>query len=224
MTTTTVRRIAHTIVNRLTMRRRPLSAPGVPDGAAYAPWRVFLSHTGDLREQPAERSFAAAAEAAVIRAGHAVSDMAYFAARDVDSAHVCAAMVAAADVYVGIVGRRYGATVPSRPHQSFTELEFATATDLGLPRLVFVVRDDAARQAPDGQSVEHRLRQAAFRDRLCRSGLTVCHISSPSELELALLHTLVELRGESVALAAFMAGAVSLPMWGRAGVGAPLEP
>jgi hypothetical protein len=64
----------------------------------------FSKAIEQLGLHPAPRSFAAAAEAAIVRA---VSDMAYFAARDAKCSDMCARMLQRCDVYLGIVGVRY---------------------------------------------------------------------------------------------------------------------
>ena len=91
------------------------------------PWLVFLSHTSELRDYPRDNSYIDCAERAVIAAGHAVRDMAYFPAADQAPASVCEQRVAESDVYLGIYGMRYGSPVRDQPDISYTELEFRTA-------------------------------------------------------------------------------------------------
>jgi hypothetical protein len=163
--------------------------------------RVFLSHTSELREFPAGRSFVAAAEAAVARAGDAVTDMAYFAARDRRPADYCRDRVRECDVYVGLIGLRYGSPVRDRPEVSYTELEFEAATAAGVLRLVFLLDEEAVLPIPAAKLVDSDLglqaRQRILRARLLEADVVVSRVTSPEDLEVKLLQALQESRAAS---------------------------
>jgi Domain of unknown function (DUF4062) len=80
--------------------------------------------------------------------------MAYFTAPDGKPAEYCQGRVRGCDVYVGLIGLRYGTPVRDQPEVSYTELEFDTATEAGLPRLVFVLNEDAAVPIPLGRVLD----------------------------------------------------------------------
>jgi hypothetical protein len=143
--------------------------------------RVFLSHTSELRQYPQGGSFVAAAERAVIRAEDTVLDMAYFTAREDKPADYCRHQVGRADVYVGIIGFRYGSRVSDEPELSYTELEFQAATEQHLPRLVFLLDENAVLPLPRSylSDPQYEERQGAFRARVMDAGATVQRVNSP---------------------------------------------
>lgn len=132
-------------------------------------WRVFVSHTSELRDYPRGDSYVAAVERAVSAAGHVIVDATDFPAVDALPARLDIERVRSCDVYVGLLGTSYGSLVPDRPETSYTELEFETATEVGLARLVFLLDTDAADVGiPLSRLIdqENGIRQMKFRRRV----------------------------------------------------------
>ena len=147
--------------------------------------RVFLSHTSELRNFPEKGSYVAEAEQAISAAGHVVVEMTGFPAADQSAEQLCAERVRGCQVYVGLLGTRYGSPVRERPEVSYTELEFEAATAAGLPRLVFLLDTNAADVGiPVGELTDHVFgaRQEAFRRRVQASGLVTQPFASPHQL------------------------------------------
>jgi tetratricopeptide (TPR) repeat protein len=154
--------------------------------------QVFVSRTSDMSGFPQGRSFVQAVLDAVGRAGCAAVDMSYFAAREGRPADYCRQRVRECEVYVAVVGFRYGSLVPDEC-VSYTELEFAEATAAGLPRLVFLLDDAVGTDLPDGMVDLERTQVEAFRDRLRGAGLIVSTFASAEGLELAVFQALTQL-------------------------------
>jgi hypothetical protein len=74
--------------------------------------QVFVSNTSDRALFPAGRSFVQGALVGAGRTGMAPVDMRYFAARDGSPAEYCRQRVAECEIYVAVVGFRYGSLVP----------------------------------------------------------------------------------------------------------------
>jgi tetratricopeptide (TPR) repeat protein len=138
----------------------------------------------------------AEAERAITAAGYVVVDMADFPAADQPVAQLCAERVQGCDVYVGVLGTRYGSPVRDKPEVSYTELEFDAATATGRPRLVFLLDTSVADVGiPVAELIDHAfgMRQEAFRRRVQASGLTTKSFASPDELARLVERSLREL-------------------------------
>src|SRR5258708_954386 len=99
---------------------------------------VFISSTSDLRD---ERD-------SVMNALNGLRDnefvaMEFFGSRSEAPRDVCLQEVHKSDVYVGILGSRYG-SIDEVSSVSYTEMEYAAAHSLGLPCFIFVRADELA--------------------------------------------------------------------------------
>jgi len=116
-------------------------------------------------------------------------DMWHFAAQDESPAEYCQRRACECEVYVAVVGFRYGSLVPGES-VSYTELEFQAATAARIPRLVFL-RDETDGSAGPDQADRALARQ--FRQRLRAADLIVRTFTSADGLELEVFHALSDL-------------------------------
>ncbi|HJP73738.1 MAG TPA: HEAT repeat domain-containing protein [Pseudonocardiaceae bacterium] len=115
---------------------RTTHAPHAEPASARSP-RVYVSSTyHDLKDcRQAVRS-------ALQRMGLDDIAMETYTAGEERPVDRCLDDVRSADIYVGVVAWRYG-FVPSGGHVSITELEYRAAGEAGVPRLIFVLDQDA---------------------------------------------------------------------------------
>ncbi|MEX8517812.1 MAG: DUF4062 domain-containing protein [Leptothrix sp. (in: b-proteobacteria)] len=152
--------------------------------------RVYVSSTYvDLVEHRAKLV------QALRTAGYDVESMETYAASDARPADKCVADVAACDVYVGIIARRYGyIPADANPAQhAITEMEYREASRVGRQRFIFLLdpkapwpdEHDDARTGAGEQGA--RIRQ--FRDELGKEHIAA-FFKTPEELTLQVLQAL----------------------------------
>lgn len=158
----------------------------------HPPWQVFISYTSELDRFPSDNSFVQAAKGGIRRAGHEIVEMGGFPASELPPAKLCAELLANCDIYIAIIGFRYGALVRDKLDVSYTEFEFDMAGSLGLPRLVFVLDELAAVPAALFFDLEYGSRQAYFRRKVQdEAGLTIKRIQRAPELENGVFQSLI---------------------------------
>ena len=157
---------------KVAQRRREASAGSSKEPSERPPpARVFISSTRIDNEERRR-----IVEDAVLRAGMLPVAMERFTASAQPTVEECMRLVAESDVFLGIVGRRYG-WVPPGQRRSISELEYDEAGTRGLARLMFVVDEtapfsqDELDPGPDRWKKQERLE--AFVERVHNETLAV---------------------------------------------------
>jgi hypothetical protein len=151
--------------------------------------RVFVSHTAELGRLPVNRSFVQAAKDAIVKARMVPVEQS-----DLPSGGNIAELVAGCDVWVGIIGHRYGTPVPSQLDRSYVEWEHEIAMGRGCFRVPLLLKDSVCGSDFDEPTLDYRERQVAFRQRLWDGSETSLakHFESTAEVELLVYQTLVD--------------------------------
>jgi hypothetical protein len=151
--------------------------------------QVFVSST--YTDLQAERQ---AAVSAILKAGHIPAGMELFAAGDESQMEVIRRWIDESDVYMLILGGRYG-TLESRSGLSYTELEYDYAAERKKPLFAVVATDDAieSKVRTEGSAVlekENAPKLRIFREKVL--GRISSFFTSPQDIRLAVYETLAD--------------------------------
>jgi hypothetical protein len=97
--------------------------------------------------------------------GYHCDCMEHFGARDAEPTLFCADRVGKCDLFVGLVGHRYG-SCPEGSEKSVTQLEYETAVKDGKPRLMFLAAEDLPVPADLRENDGKHQKQLAFRQQV----------------------------------------------------------
>jgi hypothetical protein len=156
--------------------------------------QVFVSSTYiDLQE---ERQ---AAVEAILTAGHIPAGMELFAAGDESQMNVIQRWIDESDVYMLILGGRYGSIEP-KSQKSYIQLEYEYALEKGTPLFSVVINKDCleAKVKRNGTKVielEHPEKLKEFREIVCSK--MVRFWDDTKDIKLAILETLADFAGRS---------------------------
>jgi tetratricopeptide (TPR) repeat protein len=117
--------------------------------------------------------------------------MEHFGARDVSATEFCPDRVLDNDVFIGIVGHRYG-SVSENVDKSITELEYDAAIASNKPCLMFIISPEVPLTKDLQEPMLFQEKQKAFRHRVMKDRI-IATVSSPEQLALAVssaLHNL----------------------------------
>lgn len=153
--------------------------------------KVFLSST--YRDLAAHRNVV---EASFAMSGIAYNAMEHFGATPTPPIQTCLAAVYASDVFVGVLGVRYGAS-PPKSAQSYTEREYRRARSRGLPIFMFLIDERNAAVPPEhivGETARQQKRLRKLKNSVCKQH-TVTFFRNADDLARLVLASLIKQLG-----------------------------
>jgi hypothetical protein len=135
-----------------------------------------------------------AAVEAVLTAGHIPAGMELFAAGDESQMNAIKRWIDASDVYMLILGGRYGSIEP-KTDKSYIQLEYEYAVEIGKPLFAVVIDENHLEEKvkKHGSSVierEHSEKLKQFREIVCRK--LVRFWSDSKDIELSIMETMAD--------------------------------